>query len=58
MPELIVFANNQEVLHFKECILRIDVTVKQFEISTPDEGELNVEASLFNSFFRSGNLYY
>ena len=45
MPELIVFANNEDVLHFKDCKLRIDA--EQFQISTPDEGELNFEDSFF-----------
>ena len=49
MPELIVFANNQEVLYFKDCRLRIDA--KQFEISTLDEGELNFGASFFLNIF-------
>ena len=41
MPELIVFSGNQEVLYFKHCQLRINAAVKQFEILSPDEGELN-----------------
>ena len=45
MPELIVFASDEEVMYFKDCKLRIDT--KQFEIVSDDEGKLNFEVLFF-----------